>query len=223
MRIVASAIATSARIDSTSVALECSRRSTVASPVTPMAEWNRSLSRAASWLESLASRPLGAVVLAGLALVAYVVRALAWPLKTGTGSRRVPLRLRPALRPRRPATVVAALPDADHAALRRRLARRLRRQARGAAHGAPLRRLDRLLGGGGPVLRAVGRDRRRGLPAPLPGLRTDVPRALERAGVRGRRSPSGHCSSSGRRSRRRWSRFALVGPRRRSPCARPPG
>ena len=48
-----------------------------------MAEWNQSLTRAASWLESLASRPLGAAVLAGLALVAYVVRALAWPLQAG--------------------------------------------------------------------------------------------------------------------------------------------
>ena len=42
-----------------------------------------------------------------------------------------------------------------------RLARRLRRQARRAADGGPVRRLDRLLGRRGAVLRAAGRARRR--------------------------------------------------------------
>ena len=38
---------------------------------------------AARWIEGLASRRAGAVVLAALALVAYSIRAVAWPLKAG--------------------------------------------------------------------------------------------------------------------------------------------
>ena len=35
------------------------------------------------WLERLAARPIGVLVLLGLALVAFAVRAVAWPLKPG--------------------------------------------------------------------------------------------------------------------------------------------
>ena len=68
--------------------------------------------------------------------------------------RRVHLRLGPALRPRRAPAVVDAVPDAGDAGLRRGGARRLRRPLRRAADGAPVRRLDRLLGGGRQVLRS---------------------------------------------------------------------
>ncbi len=48
-----------------------------------MAALLRLLSRVLAWLERLASRPLGALVLFGLGLLVYAVRAIAWPLKTG--------------------------------------------------------------------------------------------------------------------------------------------
>ena len=35
------------------------------------------------WLEHLASRRLGALVVFGIGLAVYAVRAIAWPLKTG--------------------------------------------------------------------------------------------------------------------------------------------
>src|SRR6476619_6897058 len=35
------------------------------------------------WLENLASRQLGALVVFGIGLAVYAVRAIAWPLKTG--------------------------------------------------------------------------------------------------------------------------------------------
>ena len=41
------------------------------------------LARLLGWLERLASRPLGAVLLFGLGLGVFAVRAIAWPLKTG--------------------------------------------------------------------------------------------------------------------------------------------
>jgi hypothetical protein len=41
------------------------------------------LGRALDWLERLASRPLGAVVLFALAVAAYAVRAVGWPLVAG--------------------------------------------------------------------------------------------------------------------------------------------
>src|SRR5207244_2643723 len=41
------------------------------------------LARALAWLEQLASRPLGAVVLFALALAVYAVRAIGWPLIGG--------------------------------------------------------------------------------------------------------------------------------------------
>lgn len=41
------------------------------------------LGRALAWLEQLASRPRGAVVLFALGLLVYALRAVAWPLKTG--------------------------------------------------------------------------------------------------------------------------------------------
>ena len=43
----------------------------------------RRLGRALAWLEQLASRPRGAVVLFVLGLAVYAARAVAWPLKTG--------------------------------------------------------------------------------------------------------------------------------------------
>ena len=156
--------------------------------------------------------------------------SLSWPSRCGRPpghSRRDAIststsRVRPALRPRRPPPVVAALPHADHAALRGRLARRLRRAARGAAHGAALCRLDRLLGRSRPLLRAVGRHHSRRLPARLPGLRADVPRALERARVRRRIRGLGTARRQGRiRSVREPLRPR--GPRRRPSRTRAPG
>src|SRR5207244_9585784 len=41
------------------------------------------LGRVLAWLERLAPRPLGAVVLFGLGLASYAVQAIAWPLKGG--------------------------------------------------------------------------------------------------------------------------------------------
>ena len=41
------------------------------------------LARLLGWLEELSSRPLGGLVLFGLGLSAYALRAVAWPLKTG--------------------------------------------------------------------------------------------------------------------------------------------
>ena len=41
------------------------------------------LARLLGWLERLASRPLGSIVLFGLGLAVFAVRAIAWPLKTG--------------------------------------------------------------------------------------------------------------------------------------------
>ncbi len=41
------------------------------------------LARLLGWLEGLASRPLGAVLLFGMGLGVFAVRAIAWPLKTG--------------------------------------------------------------------------------------------------------------------------------------------
>ena len=83
-------------------------------------------------LERLGSRPLGALLLFLLAGAAYALRAVAWPLTSRTRPRRVPARLRPALRPPRAPAVVAALPDADHAALRGGAPRRFGGPLRGA-------------------------------------------------------------------------------------------
>ena len=65
------------------------------------------------------------------------------------------------------------------------LARPLRRRARGAGDGGAVRGLDRLLGRCGALLRSAGRARRRRRAPRVPGLRAHVPRALERARVRG--------------------------------------
>ena len=116
--------------------------------------------------------------------------------------RRVPLRLRPALRPRRPPPLVAALPDAGHAAVRR--------ASLDVFDGRLAEPLMALLYAGSIVcwaaaaryFGAVGRHRRRRVPAPLPGLRPHVPRALERARVRSGVRPLG-AARRGRRSRRR--------------------
>ena len=94
------------------------------------------------------------VVLFVLGCGAYTSARSRLAFEGGPRSRRVPLRLGPVLRPRRPASVVDALPDAGDPLVRGRVARRLRRPFRRAADGGPLRRLDRLLGGRRAVLRA---------------------------------------------------------------------
>ena len=48
-----------------------------------MASITQSFARALAWLERLASRPLGAVVLFALGIGVYAVRAIAWPLRPG--------------------------------------------------------------------------------------------------------------------------------------------
>ena len=161
-------------------------------------------------------------MLAGLALVAYVVRALAWPLTAGRDLDEylyayVQLFDRDVLLPwsmlfRTPITPLFAGLSLD--VFDGRLAEPL----------MALLYAGSIVcwAGGGPILRAVGRDRRRGLPAPLPGLRTDVPRALERAGVRrcvralGTARRPGDVRAVGEPLRAR-------GPRRRRPRAHPPG
>ena len=135
-------------------------------------------------LERLASRPLGALLLFLLACAAYTLRAVAWPLKAGRDLDEyvyawVQLFDHDVLLPWSMLFRTPATPG-----VRGGVPRHLRRPFRRAADGAPLRRLDRLLGCRRAVLRSLGRDRRRRGSPPVPGLRPHVPRALERANVR---------------------------------------
>ena len=143
------------------------------------------LARLLAWLERLASRRLGLVVLFGLALAVYAIRAIGWPLVGGRDLDEYvydyiqfldwhPL-LPWSMLFRTPVTPLVVGPALDVAGglLRR------------AADGGALRGLGRRLGGcRAGVRRACRAARGRGAPR-LSGLRPDVPRALERAGVRG--------------------------------------
>ena len=164
--------------------------------------------RVLAWLEALPPPRRGALLLFALAFTALRDACDRVAADSRPRPRRVPLRVHPDVRPARAAAVVDALPDADRAARGRRAL-----DVVGGRLAEPL--MAELYAGSivaGPRRRAAsGRalPRGRGCAPRVSGLRTDVPRALERARLRCRVA-GWACSSRGPRAPY-VGRFALVG------------
>ena len=181
------------------------------------------LARALAWLERLADRRSARSFCSALALAVYAVRAIGWPLIGRPRPRRVPLRLHPVPRLAPAAALVDALPHAG----RRRWSPVLRSTS---PAGSSQSRCMAVLFAGSVVAwaaaaRAFGARARtpgRGSAARVSRVRLDVPRALERAAVRGGVRALG----AARRARALDSRRrggSLRRPRRRAARARSPG
>ena len=170
------------------------------------------LVRLLGWLERLASRPLGALVLFGAR-----ARRLRGPCDRLAAEdrprpRRVPLRVHPALRPRRPAAVVDALPHAGHAAS----SPELRSTSSAARLAEPLMAVlfAGSIVGWTAAARYFGPRVALAVAAALlvyPGYALMFHELSSEPVVRGRLRAAGRCSSSVRPFAPSVGRFALVG------------